>query len=164
MAHANYLWNSRKRISHSILLSCLKLYGMIRSIVSILVALFSAVIIIFLVEYLSQRLYPMPESLDYNDYEALSSWIKTLPVSAMIIVILGWFVGSFTGAYIVSRMDELSAIRSTAVVGTLLLVSTIINLVQIPHPNWMWIGGVVSILCGTYLGHWVWMYIHAKRM
>ncbi len=135
---------------------------MIRSIVSILIALFTAVIIIFLVEYLSHKLYPMPENLDYNDYDALGSWIKSLPLSAMIIVILGWFVGSFTGAYIVSYIDEFSAIRSTAVVGTLLLVSTIINLVQVPHPNWMSFVGVVSILSGTYLGHWTWLCIQKR--
>ena len=126
---------------------------MIRSIVSILTALFCAVIIIFLIEYLSQKLYPMPEGLDYDDKEAFGDWVKSLPLTAMLFVLFGWFLGSFLGGYLVSAMDKYNAVRSTSVVGVLLLFSTLLNLYQIPHPAWMWIGGMVAILGGTYLGH-----------
>src|SRR6185436_16080705 len=110
---------------------------------AILVGLFAAVVVIFLVESFSHMMYAMPEGLDVKDKEAMDAWIKTLPFGALLIVLLAWFFGATVGGFVASFMDRINALRNAQIVGVFLLVATLINLYQIPNPIWMWICGII---------------------
>ncbi len=94
----------------------------------------------------------MPEGLDYNDKPAMDQWIKALPFGAMLMLLFAWFLGALTSSFVASYFDELNALQNSVYLTVFLLIATIINLYQIPHPYWMWFGGIFSIIAGASLG------------
>lgn len=135
---------------------------MMKSILSILVALFAAVIVIYIVESFSHMMYAMPEGMDLQDKQAMEDWIRTLPFGAMVLVLLAWFSGATVGGFIASFMDRDNAMRSSMVVGMLLLIITLVNLFEIPHPVWMWVGGIIAIASGTWIGQQLFFRRHRR--
>jgi hypothetical protein len=123
-----------------------------KSFRAVLLGIFAAVAVIFLVESISHWLYPMPAGIKPNDKDAMMDWISTLPVSAMLIVLLAWLLGAAAGAYVANYLNAVNGLRSAMIVGLFLLVATIMNLYQIPHPFWMWPAGIGSIIIGCYAG------------
>lgn len=136
---------------------------MVRSIVSILTALFSAVIVIFLIELVGQKKYPPPPGLNPEDSLAMEPWMNSLPLAGLIFILIAWFTGAYTGGIIVSALDKLNAFRSSLTVGLLLLISTLINLSHYPHPFWMWIFGILAIITGTWLGYKTGLYLDKRK-
>jgi len=122
--------------------------SMIKSIVSILVGLFAAVLVIFLVESISNLIYP----INFRADQPLNELMKSLPTGALLFVLMAWFLGAMVGAFLACYLDELNALRSSIYVAVFLLIATVINLYQIPHPFWMWFAGILSIIAGCSLG------------
>lgn len=123
-----------------------------KSFSAVLLGIFAAVAVVFLIESISHWLHPMPPGLRPEDKEAMRNWIDTLPVSAMIIVLLAWLIGAATGAYVANYFNFINGFRNAMTVGLFLLVATVMNLYQIPHPFWMWPAGIFSIIIGCYAG------------
>ena len=123
-----------------------------KSIVPVLVGLISAVIVIFFVELISHWMYPLPNGMDINNKLAMEEWIKTLPLGALLMVLLAWFLGAAVGGFAASHLDKENAVRRCTVLGAVLLGATIMNLLEIPHPAWMWAGGIGVIVVGVWLG------------
>ncbi len=123
-----------------------------RSFSAVLLGIFAAVAVIFLIESISHWLHPMPPGLQPDDKEAMKNWIDTLPVSTMIITLLAWLLGAATGAYVANYLNFINGFRNAMTVGLFLLVATAMNLYQIPHPFWMWPAGIFSIIIGCFAG------------
>lgn len=124
-----------------------------KSVVAILMGLFAGVIVIYLIESISHQIYPMPNGLKIENKQALEEWMNTLPAGANFLVLVAWLLGSTVGGFVASYMDRANAKTSTIGVGIFLLIATLMNLYLIPHPAWMWIGGIIAIFIGVWLGY-----------
>ena len=60
-------------------------------------ALFSAVLVIALVQMVSGLIYPPPVGLDFNDKVEVARWASSMPIGAYLMVLLAYVLGSFTG-------------------------------------------------------------------
>ena len=125
---------------------------MLKSIGAVVFSMIVAIVVIFLFELCSHAIFPFPQGKDSNDSQAIAEWIKTLPPLAMWLVILSWFMGSFSGSLVLARIDPINFMRGVMSLGFLLIVSTLLNLTTIPHPLWMWPAGILAILIGLWSG------------
>jgi hypothetical protein len=125
---------------------------MLKNIVAGFAGLIVAGLLVLLVEMLGHTVYPPPADLNFADPDAMSAYIDTLPIGALLFVAVAWFVATLGGTLVACKIGDAKPIIYAAVVGGLMLLGTVINLVTIPHPLWFSILGVVGIAAGAWLG------------
>jgi hypothetical protein len=115
---------------------------MIRTILGILVGLVVAWLTISICEFASLFLHRPPPGLDLRDPQALAAHIAAAPLSAMLIVVVGWALGAFLGGWVAARIARHRRVAAL-IIGALVLAGVIANSMMIPHPLWMTIAGLV---------------------
>lgn len=120
--------------------------------------------LISLVEGLGHRLYPppaalMPDPASLADPAALEAYkqviadyVATAPLVVLLFPVAAWGIGAMGGAWVAARWAPLNKRRNALLIGALVMLGTLTNLASIPHPNWMWAAGPLSVAAGTWLG------------
>ena len=75
--------------------------------------------------------------------------MASLPAGAFAMVLLGWFLGSFAGAYVAHAIAKRPA--TAWAVAMIFILFTIMNFVMIPHPLWMIAAGLLIPLASAWL-------------
>lgn len=116
-----------------------------RRIYAVLAALAVAWSIVFLVETLSGRMMPLPAGVNPLDADQLKRAIEAgeVPFSAMLLVLGGWLLGAYAGGTVASRLG--GKVRAVLVFAILFTTVVVLNLLAMPHPTWMWIGGCLGV-------------------
>jgi hypothetical protein len=109
---------------------------MARTALALLLGFVSMVATVMLIQTLGHALYPPPE-IDFKDSAAVAALISTMPVSALLIVVLSWSSGAFVGAAVAARVDRERGTGCAIGMGVLMVLLVGINLLMIPHPLWM---------------------------
>lgn len=123
-----------------------------RSIVGVIAGVFTAFIIVFLGEMLSQSVFMAPENLNYADPKALKKFMDSLPLSAFLLLIFIWATSVFSGGLISGLISPNNWARISLITGSILLVGNIINMFMVPHPIWMNVVSVLMYLPLAYVG------------
>ena len=123
-----------------------------RSVLAVLAGAFVAGLLIAAVEAVSSALFPLPPGLDIHDHEAMRQHIDTLPTGAFLMVLAAWAIGSFGGSWVAARLASRARLVHGMIVGALFLLAGVLNMLMIPHPWWMWAGGIVALVGCSYLG------------
>jgi hypothetical protein len=118
---------------------------MVRTILSILAGLITGFILIFSMEALTHSFYPAPPGMDFNNPEAVEQFMSNLPMGAMLMVLLGYMIGSYAGGLVAAQVALEGHIRNAVIVGALLTGSDIVNMLTVPHPAWFWVSLLVYI-------------------
>lgn len=121
----------------------------IRVILAVIAGIVAGSIIIFIVQMASP--HQPPADLDITDKTKFAEWVNSLPMSAFLIVLLSYFLGSVAGGWVANKIAAPTYYRPALVAGFGLFVMGLINLITIPHP--MWFAIVSSLL--YFLGAWV---------
>lgn len=110
-----------------------------------------AFLCVFAVEMIGHGLYPPPAGLDINNPADQARVMDAMPFAAKAVVLLAWFLGALAGAWVANRI----AGRSVAgwVVALVAIAAGIATMLTIPHPAWMWAGGIALPLLGAWLAH-----------
>jgi len=119
---------------------------MSRNVVAIFVGVIVAVIIVFTVEWIGHSLFPVVVNPDYNDPEGLAELVKSLPIGALLFVPLAWFLGSLCGGVVAVFVSKDHALIMASIVSAFILTAAIATLMAIPHPLWLVILGIGSII------------------
>jgi hypothetical protein len=108
-----------------------------------------AFLCVFAVEWVAHGLYPPPAGLDSSNPADQARLIDAMPAAAKAMVLLVWFVGALAGAWTANRI----AGRSLAgwIVALLVIAAGIATMVMIPHPAWMWAGGILLPLLAGWI-------------
>ena len=126
----------------------------VRSILAVVIGLVVSMASITLIHGIGQRLYPLPEGVDPNDMEKLKELIPTMPIGALIMVVLAWESGAFFGGAAGALIAGRGRCWHAGIIGGLVLAATIANLWMLQgHPDWMIVAGLllplpVSLLAG----------------
>jgi hypothetical protein len=112
-----------------------------RTILGILAGLIVAWLAMTACEFASLFLHRPPAGLDLRDPQALAGHIAAAPVSAMVVVVLGWALAAFVGAWVAARIAR-HRLAAALVIGLLVLAGVIANNAMIPHPLWMAVFGI----------------------
>jgi hypothetical protein len=123
----------------------------LRRVLAVLAGLGVATGIVFAVEAINAKLYPMPPGTDFSDSEAMRAVMTRLPRAALLIVLLGWGVATVAGAWIAARVGGRRQ-GPAWTVGVVLLGAAVFNLLELPHPLWFWVVGVALFLPAAWLG------------
>ncbi len=128
-----------------------------RKILAVIVALIAAFAVISIVQILNSLVVPPPDADVMNDPARLREFMATLPMTAYVVVLVGYFLGSFTGGYIVTKMSrrESSGSSLALLVGAILMMAGILNFfVLLPgQPIWFVLLSLLIYIPITLLGH-----------
>ena len=125
---------------------------MVKKILIVLLGIVCGSVLIYAVEAIGHLVYPPPEQMDLNDIEAMKAMIKTLPIGALLFVLLAYAVGSFGGGFIVTLFSKSRKPLLAIVVGVVLAIFGIINLFMIPHPVWFAVASILLYVPCAYMG------------
>jgi hypothetical protein len=103
-------------------------------------------------EFIGSKVYPLPPGVNPEDPASLRAAMVDLSTGALLLVLLGWTVGTFAGAWVTARRSDRSPIAHGLTLGALCLVGGVVNMLTLPHPVWFWIAGVAVFLPAAYLG------------
>lgn len=120
-----------------------------RMLMGVVAGIVVAFLCVFAVEFVAHGLYPPPTGLDASNPADQARLMAAMPTAAKAMVLLAWFVGALAGAWTANRI----AGRSLAgwIVALLVIAAGIATMVMIPHPAWMWAGGIALPLLGAWI-------------
>lgn len=108
---------------------------MLRMLIALLGGIVLALACVSGFDGLSHALYPPPEGLNFRDPAVLATYVASTPFGAKAIIVSGWFVAPFLGALVaiwIARDD-----MPGWIVATIFLAAAVMNVILIPHPQWM---------------------------
>ena len=82
---------------------------MVRTIVGILVGIVIAVATVFAIEQIVHLFAPAPPDFDMRDPEQVRARVASLPVTAFVLVLLGWVLGTALGSWAAVRISRAGA-------------------------------------------------------
>lgn len=126
---------------------------MARTMVAVLVGLLVMFVCVAAIEIVGIYHYPPPLGMDVKDPGAMNAWIATLPVAALLIVLVAWAVGAVAGAWTAARMSHAHPFLSAMLIGVTVLLATTTSFYQYAHPVWMMIVGLALPLPMAWLGY-----------
>lgn len=120
-----------------------------RMALGIVAGIVVAFLCVFAVEWIGHAAYPPPAGLHINDPADQARLMAAMPAAAKAMVLVAWFVGALAGAWTANRI----AGRSLAgwVVALLVIAAGVATMVMIPHPAWMWAGGIALPLLAGWI-------------
>jgi hypothetical protein len=116
---------------------------MVRSIIAAVIGIAAGSLVIMLAESAGHAIWPPPEGLvlDPNSPASLKKYMDAVPEAAKASVVVGWGIGSLVSGLVAMLVSkERTTARFTGIV---MLVAVLLNLMMIPHPLWMMLGGVI---------------------
>lgn len=138
---------------------------LVRRFIALLAGLVVSNGLILLVEWLGHQVFPPPASLipdvakmadpaaNAAFMKAVADYVATAPLGALLFPVLAWGVGATGGAAIAARLSPPEQrMRNAIFIGLLVMLATVMNLLNVPHPSWMWLAGPLLVLGGTWLG------------
>ena len=69
-----------------------------RSVGAVLLGLLAGFVVIFSIQLVSTRLYPLPDGIDPGDQAALARAIAEIPPGALLMVLTAYLGGSIVGS------------------------------------------------------------------
>jgi hypothetical protein len=143
----------------------------VRSVLGVVVGIVVAMVLITVIETINFIVYKPAEAPDVSEFgkliewnmefgedpEKVCAWVKTLPVMAMLVVQMGWSVGSFVGGWVSAKIAGWGHLVHAGLIGLFVLVGTIWNLYEMKshgyeHPGWMIVLGLLLPLPLSLLG------------
>lgn len=127
-----------------------------RRILAVVVSLIAAFAVIMIVEMMSTPVVPQPGSEIMNDPVKLREFMAGLPVTFYVVVLIGYFLGSFIGGYLVTSMSrrESPGVRLPLLIGSILMIGGILNFVFLlpGQPVWFVIAALLIFIPVALIG------------
>jgi hypothetical protein len=101
-------------------------------------------------EAIAHNIYPPPPGMNSQNMTQVKAYIATLPLSAMLVVLIGWLVATFVATWLAARIAGTPI--PAYIVGALLLCAGIANAFMIPQPVWFSIASIVIYIGATWVG------------
>ena len=129
------------------------MHPIIRNVLSIFAGTFVAIVLIGLVQVIAHTVYPPPPGTDFSDAQVLAELMMKAPVGALLLVLLSYALGTFTGSAVAARLSHHEGpMRQGLFVGALMLIAGVMNLKAIPHPIWFWVACIVVFAVTGFMG------------
>ncbi|RNI22444.1 hypothetical protein [Rufibacter latericius] len=125
---------------------------MFRSILAVLGGIAIGVFTISLVEYMSHQLYPLLVTGNPANPDVVAATLNNAPTGALLMVLLGYALGSFFGGMVAGRVAHFRRILHAVLVGGFLLAAGIANLYAFSHPLWFTVVSLIIYIPMAYFG------------
>ena len=115
---------------------------MIRTGVSAMAGIVIAVVIVMVVEAIGHYVYPPPPGIDVSKADELARLIDSLPIGALLFVVLAWVMGAAGGAVVGSWLAPTRTLFPALAVGLFVTAAVSFTFSTIHHPAWMIVAGL----------------------
>ena len=119
-----------------------------RKLFGVLAGIAVAFLIVATTDYISTLLFPTA-ALDTSDPDIVAAYIASLPLAAKLIVVSGWLIAPFGGAWLSLRIADWPT--GGWIVTIMFLAGGLFNQYALPHPVWMLASALVLPLLGGWL-------------
>jgi hypothetical protein len=129
--------------------------AILRSIGAVIAGFVVASIVMMMVEMFNgQVLHPelARAAAGLTDREAIRALLATAPVTAFLVVLVGWMLGAFAGGWVAARLAPRATMRHALVLGGLLTLAGIANNLMLPPPLWFWVVSVLVFVPSAWAG------------
>ena len=123
-----------------------------RIVGGIVLGIVIAVALVFAIEWVIGLIVPAPADFDMRDPEQVRARVAGMPMWAILLVLVGWVVGTGLGSWAAVRIARTTKLWPGLVVGAIVLVSTLYNVMTIPHPIWFVAISLVAIPIASWMG------------
>ena len=123
-----------------------------RTIAGILVGIVIAVALVFAIEAIVGLIVPAPPDFNMRDPEAMRVRVASLPAWVILLVGIGWIVGTGVGSWAAVRISRMRVRWPGLVVTAVIFLGTLYNVVTIPHPIWFVAISLIAIPLAGWLG------------
>ena len=106
-----------------------------RNIIAVITAIITGGVVVFVMDALAHFVYPVPPGLDLSRPEAISDYMKSVPVGALLLVAFSQTAGALSGGFISGIISK--KITVALVYGVIALCLGVMNLLVVPHPIWL---------------------------
>lgn len=125
---------------------------MINRIIAFVAGLLGSILVMMIIEAIGYALFPAPQASEIHDVAKVEDYISQSGIAAMLMVLLAYVLGSFTGGAIIKLVskehNKFAAIR----LGLVLTFLSLFNLLTYAHPVWFWIASLLSYVPFSLLG------------
>jgi hypothetical protein len=131
----------------------------LRPVLATIVGFVAASAVMVAVESLNGRvLYPELGRLaeGMTDREAIRALFASAPAGALVVVLVGWVLGSAIGGYVAARIGQGARDRYGLTLGAIITLAGIANNLMVPPPVWFWIAGLVLPVPAALAGARAW--------
>jgi hypothetical protein len=124
----------------------------LRSISAILMGFITGFVIIVGCAFANLRLFPLPAGIDPEDTAAMNAALAAMPPKSMILVLVGWFVGTVGASFMAARFAGQFKSMHGLLMGLIFLGGAIMTMRQAHHPVWFWIVGIAIFFPAAIIG------------
>jgi ABC-type uncharacterized transport system permease subunit len=131
------------------------MWRVIRSIFAVVAGFVAASVVMMIVETANGRLlYPElgRRAEGVTDRQEIKAIMASAPVGALVVVLVGWALGSVSGGFLATLISRKPAYGHALVLGVLLTLAGVANNLMLPPPPWFWIGTLAVFLPATCIG------------
>lgn len=122
----------------------------LRRIGAVLLGNVIAVAIVQIAELGVHAISPPPPGMSMRNMETIKAHVAALPTSALLLVLAGWLIGTFLGAWTAAKVGRTPI--TAYVVGAILFVLGAYNAIVFPQPIWYSIVLSVIYIVATLIG------------
>lgn len=123
----------------------------VRGVLAVVAGVAVALAVVSLGDFLASRTWSPPPGSDLSTAGGLRVAMATIPTRTLIVLLLGWATAAAAGAFVATRLAPGRSQTPSLVVTALVLGATMVNLVSIPHPAWVWAGAIVLVPVAGWL-------------
>jgi hypothetical protein len=128
--------------------------SVLRSVLGMLLAFVVASAIMMAVETANGKVF-YPElgkaAQGVTDREVIRHLMAAAPVGALLVVLVGWALGTLAGGFIAARIAARAPGRHAIIFGAIIALAGIANNLMLPPPTWFWVAGLVVPLATGFL-------------
>lgn len=117
---------------------------MIRALAGVFGGLALTMIMVFVLQGIGHEMYPPPTDMDPEDREAFAAAVAAMPLMALVMVLVSYALGTFTGAWLAARVGGRPFYAF--LVGGVMTLAGMQNLIAVPHPLWFTVAGALVFL------------------
>ncbi|WP_182869140.1 hypothetical protein [Stieleria mannarensis] len=127
---------------------------MIRNVVAIVAGLIAGSIFNMALVSVSHVVYPLPDGIDPNDFEAFRTHVETngMPTGALLIVLAAHAGGSFVSGLVCGLVAKRAWYIAAGILGILWMCGGISMLMMLPAPIWFAVVDIVLYVPAALLG------------
>lgn len=127
----------------------------IRNVVAVVLGFVAASAVMMVVEMINGKiLYPElgRRAAGVTDREVIRSIMASAPSGALIVVLIGWILGSAAGGFLTTWFSGKSPGLPALILAVLLTLAGVANNLMLPPPVWFWIATLVVFLPAVLAG------------
>jgi hypothetical protein len=112
---------------------------MFRNLIAVVLGMLAGMAVNMSLVLLVMFLHPMPAGVDFSDSAAMATYFATIPATGFLIVLAAHLGQSFFGGLVAALLSSDSPRVMALIIGVLSLIAGVVNLIDLPHPAWMWV-------------------------